>query len=81
MRIQVKLFGAFYPFLPAGSEGGAGEIEVPAGTRSLQVLQMLKVPEHEPETITFLVNGRHSRPDYELQEGDVLAAFPAMAGG
>jgi molybdopterin converting factor small subunit len=39
----------------------------------------MEVP--EKESLVILVNGRDAGPDRVLQEGDVVAVFPTLAGG
>jgi molybdopterin converting factor small subunit len=43
------------------------------------VLDGLPIP--PGEVYTFFVNGRHAERDQPLEEGDVLAIFPAVGGG
>jgi molybdopterin converting factor small subunit len=45
------------------------------------VLSQVGVPVGDPGAIVILVNGRQSTYDQILQDGDVVSAFPAMAGG
>jgi len=78
MRITLKLFATFQRYLPAGSQGHACDLDLAAGTSVAQVLAGLNIPAHG---IVILVNGRTVRPGQVLQEGDVVAAFPAIAGG
>lgn len=81
MQVRVKLFVTFRQYLPAGSEKSACDLDVPPGTRVQDLLLQFGVPIERPEVVAILVNGRHGPIDQVLQEGDVLAAFPAMAGG
>lgn len=81
MRVRVKLFATFRQYLPAGSEASACDLEVLPGTQVRELLLHLGVPMDRPEAVAILVNGRHGPVDQVLQAGDVVAAFPAMAGG
>jgi sulfur carrier protein ThiS len=54
-------------------------VEVPADTQVGNLLAQFGVP--EKESMVILVNGRDSVPDRILQDGDVVAVFPAIAGG
>ncbi len=56
-------------------------LEIPAGARVSDALGQLGIPLDKLDAIAILVNGRHSSADQLLQDGDVVAAFPAMAGG
>jgi molybdopterin converting factor small subunit len=79
MKVQLKLFANYRQYLPPGAEGSAVEMDVPAGTRVSELLTRIGVPQQESPMI--LVNGRGIDSDRSLVEGDVVAAFPAMAGG
>jgi molybdopterin converting factor small subunit len=79
MKVSLKLFATFRQYLPAEATGSAVEIEVAAGTRVSELLSQAGVPQKESPMI--LVNGRGIDSDQVLVEGDVVAVFPAMAGG
>jgi molybdopterin converting factor small subunit len=81
MRVRVKLFATFRQYLPSGSQEGAYDLEVPAGTHARQLLLELGVPAAKSDVIVIMVNGRHCPEDQALEEGDVLSAFPPIAGG
>jgi sulfur carrier protein ThiS len=78
MRITLKLFATFRRYLPPDSRDHAHDLDVPAGARVGEVLTRLDVP---IEGSVILINGRTAAPDHVLEEGDVVAVFPAMAGG
>jgi sulfur carrier protein ThiS len=78
MKITLKLFTGFRRHLPARSRASACELEVAAGSTVGEVLTRFDVP---MDGAVILVNGRTAAPERALEEGDVLAAFPAMAGG
>ena len=77
MKIQLKLIASYRDFLPP-ENGGRTEIEIPAGTTAVAILQDLGIPIDET---VILVNGRTPDPDETLQEGSVVFAFQATAGG
>ncbi|MBR6755576.1 MAG: MoaD/ThiS family protein [Peptococcaceae bacterium] len=52
----------------------AEKYKVPA-----DILDELKIP-HEEVAIT-LINGRHSKLDTSLKDGDLVAIFPPVGGG
>ncbi len=81
MQIRVKLFATFREHLPPEAEGGVYEVTVPAGSRAGEVLLRLGVPAGTPGVVVIMIDGRHCPADRILQEGDVLSAFPAIAGG
>jgi len=78
MEITLKLFGSYRRFLPANGDGHARELVVPPGASVGHVLACFDVP---TEGAVILVNGRTAALDRKLDEHDVLAAFPALAGG
>jgi molybdopterin converting factor small subunit len=79
ITVTLKLFATFRRYLPPESQGGAHDLSVPAGTRASEVLEGLGVP--VDGGVVILINGRTGAPQQVLEEGDVVAAFPAMAGG
>lgn len=58
---------------------GVCELQISPGTTVGEILRQFDIPLNENSVI--LVNGRTSEPDYVPEENDVIAAFPAMAGG
>ena len=79
MKVRLKLFATFRRYLPPGTQGSACDVDVPEGAQVSDLLSRFGLPEKESRTI--LVNGRDAGPDWVLQDGDVVAAFPTMAGG
>ncbi len=77
MKIQIKLIATYRQYLPPENEGKA-EMDVPAGTTAVAILSDLGVPIAES---VVLVDGRSPNPGETLQEGSVVFAFPATAGG
>jgi sulfur carrier protein ThiS len=83
MKIKLRLFATLGSYLPAGSSGGETLIELPEAAAIPAALGVLGVPLNLAHII--FVNGRHVlRPmlaTHRLQEGDILAVFPAIGGG
>ena len=79
MKVRLKLFATFRRYLPPGTQGSACDVEVPDGTQVSELLSQFGVPGEESPMI--LVNGRDAAPDRVLQDGNVVAIFPAVAGG
>jgi molybdopterin converting factor small subunit len=77
MLVQLKLFGGLQKYLPG--EEMPHVAEVPHGATIADVLRTFRIPEEKPRIL--FVNGRHARPEHVLQENDVLAVFPPVAGG
>jgi molybdopterin converting factor small subunit len=79
ITVTLKLFATLRRYLPPESQGGAHAIRVPAGTEAGEVLERFGVP--IDDGVVILVNGRTGSRNHVLEEEDVVAAFPAMAGG
>jgi molybdopterin converting factor small subunit len=82
MRITFKLYASLTQFLPSGANGHAADIEVEEGTTPIQVLERHGVPAAQAHLV--LINGLyvpHDERDRPLKEGDILAAWPPVAGG
>jgi sulfur carrier protein ThiS len=77
MKVQLKLIASYRDFLPPEKEGKA-EIEIPDGTTAVAILEELGIPISES---VILLDGRTLDPDEILQEGNVVFAFHATAGG
>ncbi len=79
MKVRLKLFATFRRYLPPGTQGSACAVEVLDGTQVSDLLSQFDMPEKEP--LMILVNGRDAGPNRLLQDGDVVAVFPTLAGG
>ncbi len=79
MKVEVRLFAFFTKYLPANAERHRAELELKEGTIVKQVLMQLKIPLDEIKLI--FINGVHAELEDVLKEGDVMAAFPPVAGG
>jgi molybdopterin converting factor small subunit len=79
MQITIKLFATYREYLPPGSKRGAAKLEAAKGDTAVSLLKQLGVPVDEASVI--LINGRSPQPNQCLQNGDIIAAFPAIAGG
>ncbi len=79
MEVRLKLFATFRQYLPPGAAGSAVTVDVERGTAVRDLLARFQVP--EKASMMVLVNGRWAEPGQVLEEDDVVAVFPAMAGG
>ncbi len=77
MKVQLKLIATYRELLPPENEGKA-VIDVPEGTTAVSILADFGVPLEES---VILVDGRSPNPGETLQEGNVIFAFQATAGG
>lgn len=73
------MLGTYREHLLPKGEKGILEVDVASGTTVGEVLEQFDIPlEHQS---VILVNGRTLELDHVLNDNDVIAAFPAMAGG
>ena len=79
MRVKLRLFATYRQYLPSKIEGNTIEVEVETGTRVSDLMSLYDIPIGADSVI--LVNGITPRFNDQVNEGDVVSAFPAMAGG
>ncbi len=79
----VKLYASLAKYLPSRSERNAIRVSLPADATISSVLGELNLPPASCHLV--LVNGTFIPPsrraDHPLADGDVLAAWPPVAGG
>jgi molybdopterin converting factor small subunit len=80
VRVRLKLFANHRRYLPAESTRNACDVAIPLSTSVTDLLARFGVPS-ENGTSVVLINGRDGTPEQVLESGDVVAVFPAMAGG
>jgi molybdopterin synthase sulfur carrier subunit len=84
MKISLKLFATLTDYLPPESRGtNIVEIDIAPEAPISQIIDQYRLP---PKLVHLvLVNGKYIEPEkrstYTLVEGDVLAIWPAIAGG
>ncbi len=79
MQVTVKLFATLRKHLPPGGEAGRASMDLAPGATVEDLVKGLGIP---GETrLLVLVNAVHAEPPQELEEGDVVAIFPPLAGG
>lgn len=79
MKVEVSLYGSLARYLPEGTQGRTVVLDCPDGATVEQVIDQLGIP--KPYPTMLLVNGIHADPDTPLNEGNLLALFPPLAGG
>jgi sulfur carrier protein ThiS len=84
MKITFKLFASLTDFLPSEvRRANLMELEVAEQATILQVIEPFGLPEKMVHLV--LINGTYIAPEHRatkpLQEGDVLAIWPPIAGG
>jgi molybdopterin converting factor small subunit len=79
VKVEVCLFATLGRYLPLGVSGDRVTLEVPDRTTVGQVMASL----HIPDDLDHLrvVNGHDAVPEHILKDGDILCAFPPLAGG
>ena len=79
MLVRVKLFATLTKFTPGKEPGIPFVSEIPDGSRLLDLMAHLKLPEEE---VKFLfVNGRVQPEGYKLNSNDEVGIFPPVGGG
>lgn len=83
MRITVKLYASLAEYLPAEAVSNAFPFEAASPLTPYAVLDACRVPRARAHLL--LVNGTYVTPAERdsqlLAEGDVVAAWPPVAGG
>lgn len=83
MKLTLKLYATLAEYLPAGANDNQVSLELPGTPSPHAVLDVCRVPHARAHLL--LVNGSYVAPperdDPLLKEGDVLAAWPPVAGG
>ncbi len=80
MKVYVKLLASYRKLLPPDAKNYKFEVEVEPGTTVADLISRYGVPLNEESV--FLVNGLTPNSlEQVLTDGDVVAAFSAMAGG
>jgi sulfur carrier protein ThiS len=83
MKIKLRLYATLQKYLPAGTSNSETDMKLPEAATITEVLGLLGVPMNLAHIV--FINGRHVlRPDIptrQLQDGDILAVFPAIGGG
>lgn len=83
MQITLKLYAALGRFLPSGASRNAVQLAVEEGISVDRILTDNNVPREMCHLI--LVNGHYTAPQNAqnkiVQDGDVVAVWPPVAGG
>jgi sulfur carrier protein ThiS len=84
IALTFKLYAGLTQYLPPESRvGNAMALQLPEGTSVLQAMQPFNLPMKIVKLV--LVNGVYIPPErwatHALQDGDVLAIWPPVAGG
>lgn len=76
LSVTIKFFADFRKFGP-----DKAIISIPQGSKIQYILEKYKIPKTRAKII-ILVNGLpHKKAEYEVNDGDIIAIFPPIAGG
>ena len=80
MQVELRLFANLRRYLPSGGDGTKATLDVPEGTRLVDLFERLNIPPQLAQLV--MVNGVHE-PNRErpLSDGDAISIFPPVAGG
>lgn len=79
MKIRVKMIANYRDSLPPGTERGIVELDVSNGTTVYDAISRFDIPLNDESVI--VLNGLTVDMSTPLQEGDMITAFSAIAGG
>ncbi|MCU7918921.1 MAG: MoaD/ThiS family protein [Candidatus Thiodiazotropha sp. (ex Epidulcina cf. delphinae)] len=82
-HVELKLFASLMAFLPAGAKGHSVVVDLPDGATVYDLMDSCRVPRVQAHLVVR--NGIFVPPSqrgaYRLQDGDVIALWPPVAGG
>ncbi len=79
MMIRVKMIANYRKLLPPEAKNGVVELDIPEGTTVHDAISRFDIPLNDESVI--VLNGLTVDLSTPLQEGDVVTAFSAIAGG
>ncbi|MBP6179416.1 MAG: MoaD/ThiS family protein [Anaerolineales bacterium] len=79
MLICVKMIANYRDALPPDAKHGVIELNVPEGTTVFDAISRFDIPLNDESVI--VLNGLTVDMNTPLQEGDMVTAFSAIAGG
>ncbi len=78
-NIEVRLFSSLRKYQPDSGDNDMLSVQVAEKARLSDLFSELKIPRKEIAIV--MVNGKHEKDDYILQNGDRVGIFPMIAGG
>jgi len=80
VEVEVKLYANLQDYLPEKAEGSnTFAVEMEPGKKLGDLIEGLGIPESEVKMV--FVNNKKRQEEYEIQDGDIIAIFPPIAGG
>ncbi|MCU7853606.1 MAG: MoaD/ThiS family protein [Candidatus Thiodiazotropha sp. (ex Monitilora ramsayi)] len=83
VNVEFKLFASLMVYLPADAKKHSVSVKLPKKTTIFELMDKFKVPHEQAHLVVR--NGEFVPPSqrntYQLQDGDVIALWPPVAGG
>lgn len=79
MEVTVALYATLIRYNPAGSGNQPFNVLLPAGATVKDLLEHLGIGEGEAKQ--YFIRHKSQPSDYQLEDGERVAIFPAIAGG
>jgi len=83
VAVEFKLFASLMMYLPPQARQQSVRLEMPEGSTVHDLMDRFRVPREQAHLV--ICNGLFLPPSqrevYRLQEGDVIALWPPVAGG
>ncbi|MES9944755.1 MAG: molybdopterin synthase sulfur carrier subunit [gamma proteobacterium symbiont of Ctena orbiculata] len=83
VTVEFKLYASLMDYLPAGAHNHAIKVKLSEGATVFDVMDRYQVPREQAHLV--VCNGVFMPPSqrqaYQLQDGDVIALWPPVAGG
>lgn len=79
MKIEIRSFATLSVYNSHPGIDKDSGLEIAAGSTVKTLIEILDIPEEDLKLI--FVNGRHSKIDTVLSEGDRVGLFPPVGGG
>ena len=79
MMIRVKMIANYRKLLPPEAKNGVVELDIPDGSTLHDAISRFDIPLNDESVI--VLNGLTVDLSTPLQEGDIVTAFSAIAGG
>jgi len=77
--VEVRLYASLQKYFPNLKNGEAMLVTLKDNASLGSLLNKLKIPREEINMI--IVNGKHEKENYPLNNGDRIGLFPLIAGG
>ncbi|MFW9948384.1 MAG: MoaD/ThiS family protein [Candidatus Odinarchaeota archaeon] len=76
ISVIVKFFAEFRKYGP-----DKAELTVPKGSKVQYLLEKYKIPSTKQNMIVLINGLPHKKADDKIEDGDIIAIFPPIAGG